>query len=117
MLWHHSKVAPFRWTPERQGQHSIDFWTLETPFLKCPPPFWQAQPNPRAFIFLKVSLQASLSHLFAHFYYGLSIQNSACSKCPQVEDCPTAFCYCGSEPVSDSAVLWQAAAGGDAPEK
>lgn len=53
MLWHHSKVAPFRWTPERQGQYSIDFWTLETPFLKCPPPFWQAQPNPRAFYLFK----------------------------------------------------------------
>lgn len=106
VLWHHSKVAPFGWTPERKGQYSIDFWTLKTPFPKGPPPFWQTQPNPRASLFLKVSLQASYSLSWPTSIMGYSYRTWACRKCPQVEICPTAFCYCGSEPVSDCAVLW-----------
>lgn len=74
MLWHHSKVVLFRWTPERQGQHSIDFWTLEMLFPKCPTPFWQAQPHPRTFLFLSL-FTSILSHFLARFYYGLFIQN------------------------------------------
>ena len=45
-----AKQLPFTRTLERQMQYSIDFWTLEAPCCECPPPFWQAQPNSRAFL-------------------------------------------------------------------
>lgn len=85
------KVAPFRWTPERQGQYSIDFWTLETPFLKCHRPFWQAQPNPRAFLFLSVFYKYPCPISWHTSIMGYLYRILACSKCPQVEGCPTAF--------------------------
>lgn len=45
-----AKQLPFAGTLERQMQYSIDFWTPEAPWCKCPPPFWQTQPNSRAFL-------------------------------------------------------------------
>lgn len=45
-----AKQLPFACSLERQMQYSIDFWTLAAPYRKCPPPFWLAQPNSRAFL-------------------------------------------------------------------
>lgn len=81
MLCNHSKATSFR-TYRTYGKCHIPLTFGPAPCCRCPPPFWHAQPNPRAVLtVVRISFKSTPGpFLVTLLLWSIHYRTSDCSK-------------------------------------